>query len=100
MLGFFKSDKYINGYQIQAIFKIALHTKDLDLLYQIQKYFGAGKITKHGEASSQYTVKSLKDLDIILAHFDKYPLLSQKWSDYILFKDEISLIKSKQHLNI
>ena len=34
-----------------------------------------------------------------MAHFDKYPLLSQKWSDYILFKDAISLIKSKQHLN-
>lgn len=99
MLGFFKSDKYKMGYQIQAIFKIALHTKDLDLLYQIQKYFGAGKITKHGEASSQYTVKSFKDLETIISHFDGYPLLGQKWADYTLFKSAVQLIKDKKHLN-
>lgn len=98
-LGFFKSDKYKLDYQIQAIFKITLHKKDLDLLSHVKDYFGIGKITRHGNTTLQYTVKSLKDLDIILAHFDKYPLLSQKWSDYILFKDAISLIKSKQHLN-
>jgi len=66
------------GYQIQAIFKIALHSKDLDLLYQVQKFFRVGKITKHGETSSQYTVKSLKDLEIIISHFENYPLLGQK----------------------
>ena len=41
----------------------------------------------------------MKDLDIIISHFDKYPLLSQKWADYKLFKDAISLISNKEHLN-
>lgn len=99
MLGFFKSDTYRMGYQIQAIFKMALHSKDLDLLSQVQKFFGLGKITKHGETSSQYTVKSLKDLEIIIAHFDNYPLLGQKWADYTLFKSAVQLIKDKEHLN-
>lgn len=58
MLGFFNSDTYRMGYQIQAIFKIASRSEDLDLLSQVQKFFGLGKITKHGETSSQYTVKS------------------------------------------
>ena len=62
------------GYQIQAIFKITLHKKDFDLLSQIKDYFGVGSITKHGNTSLQYTVKSLKDLDIIISHFDKYLL--------------------------
>jgi hypothetical protein len=66
------------GYQIQAIFKITLHKKDYDLLCQIQDYFGTGKITKHGETTLQYTVKSLKGLESIISHFDTYPLLSQK----------------------
>jgi hypothetical protein len=99
ILGFFKSDKYKMGYQIQAIFKMALHSKDLDLLYQVQNFFGTGKITKHGETTSQYTVKSLKDLEIIISHFDNYPLLGQKWADYTLFKDGVQLIKDKEHLN-
>lgn len=30
---------------------------------------------------------------------DKYPLLSEKWGDYKLFKDGVELIKTKAHLN-
>jgi hypothetical protein len=66
------------GYQITAIFKIALHKKDYDLLYSIKNFFGVGKITKHGENSLQYLVRSLADLQRISDHFDKYPLLSEK----------------------
>ena len=109
-LGFFKSDNYKMGYQIQAIFKITLHKKDFDLLSQIQYYFGAfrpgllglgnkvGSITKHGDTTLQYTVKSLKELDIIMDHFDKYPLLGLKWGDYKLFSEGILLLKNKIHL--
>jgi hypothetical protein len=99
LLGFFKSDNYRMGYQIQAIFKITLHKKDLDLLCQIQDFFKLGKITNHGDTTLQYTVKSLKDLDVIISHFDKYPLLGLKQVDYKLFKDAISLLKNKEHLN-
>lgn len=99
LLGVFKSDNYRMGYQIQAIFKITLHKKDLDLLCQIQDYFKVGKITNHGDTTLQYTVKSLKDLEIIISHFDKYSLLGQKRVDYLLFKNAISLLKNKEHLN-
>ncbi len=46
------------GYQIQAIFKVTLHNKDYDLLSQIQAYFGVGKITKHGNTTLQYMIRS------------------------------------------
>ena len=61
---------------------------------------GSGSVTKHGETTLQYTVKSLKDLDRIISHFDTYPLLSQKGADYKLFKDAISLIRNKEHLTL
>jgi len=60
------------GYQVQAILKISLHDKDYDLLYQIRDYFLAslvGSITRHGSTYLQYSVKSLKDLSIIISHF-------------------------------
>ena len=99
MLFLRKSNEYKMGYQVQAIFKIALHKKDYNLLQIIQNFFGVGKITKHGDTTLQYTVKSLSDLQIIISHFDKYPLASEKWGDYKLFKQGIELMKVKAHLN-
>ncbi|GGA53251.1 hypothetical protein GCM10010917_43060 [Paenibacillus physcomitrellae] len=78
MIGLTKSEKYRMGYQVTAIFKISLHSKDYDLLCQIRNYFGVGIIIKHGETTLQYLVRSIKDLDVIISHFDAYPLISQK----------------------
>jgi len=66
------------GYQITAIYKIAMHKKDYHLLCTIRDFFGVGKITKHGDTTLQYLVRSLADLQVIISHFDKYPLLSEK----------------------
>jgi len=97
-IGLTKSEQYRSGYQVTAIFKISLHRKDYDLLCQIRDYFGVGVITKHGETTIQYFVRSIKDLNVILSHFEAYPLIGQKWADYILFKQAIVLIKNKEHL--
>lgn len=98
-LGFYKSSGYKMGYQIQAIFKITMHKKDYFLLLNIQNFFAVGKITKHGETTLQYTVKSLVDLQVIITHFDNYPLLGEKWGDFKLFKQGVELLKTKGHLN-
>lgn len=36
--------------------------------------------------------------NIIIPHFEKYPLISQKQSDYIIFKNIIELINKDEHL--
>ena len=35
--------------------------------------------------SKQYRVSSLSNLQVIIEHFDKYPLITQKQADYLLF---------------
>jgi hypothetical protein len=35
---------------------------------------------------------------VIIPHFDKYPLISQKRSDYILFKNIVELMDKGEHL--
>lgn len=82
-------------------FTFGLHGKDLALLYQIQSYFGIGLIRTHKDGYIYYSVKSAKDLiSIIIPHFDKYPLMTQKRSDFELFKLALELINKKQHLTI
>lgn len=61
-------------------------------------FFGVGNISFMGEDAVQYRVESLKDLAIIINHFNKYPLLTKKQSDFSIFKSAYSLIKNKSHL--
>jgi len=46
----------------------------------------------------QYKIQSLAEMETILNHFDKYPLLTQKHADYELFKEAYNLVLSKEHL--
>ena len=62
-------------------------------------FFGVGSISKEREQSLQYAAQSIKDLAIVLKHFDTYPLLTQKQADYLLFKQAIAIIKNKEHFS-
>jgi hypothetical protein len=59
-----------------------------------------GNVTvQKSKNSAFYFVSSIKDLnDIIIPHFDKYPLITQKRADFILFKSAIELMNKKDHL--
>ena len=68
---------------VEAIFSICLHKKDKAILEYIKSNLGVGNITLHGKNGIQYTVSSLPDLiNVIIPHFDKYPLLTQKRADF------------------
>jgi intein-encoded DNA endonuclease-like protein len=87
------------GVTCQAIFTIRLSLVDLPLLESIQCFFGVGNIFINKKDNyATYSVKSLKDIiNVIIPHFDKYPLLTQKHSDFLLFKSIIQLMEKKEH---
>lgn len=97
-VGISKHNRFKQGYSVEAVFKIHLHQKDLALLEVIQSYFGVGNIYKLGKGSIQYQVASVKELGVILDHFDKYLLITKKRGDYLLFKQAFNLIQNKEHL--
>jgi hypothetical protein len=100
-LGFKKNQTRKFGFQVQPCFSIGLHLKDKVILEKIQSFFdGIGKIYKHGDQSYRFMVYSLRDLEKIISHFEKYPLITQKWSDYQLFKQALDIIKNKKHLEL
>jgi len=84
----YKNNKYKTGWSVIPGFSIGLAIKDLPLLYQIKSYFETGIIViNEKNGSAFYSVKSIKDLiNIIIPHFDRYPLITRKWIDYELFK--------------
>ncbi len=88
------------GWNVELRFQISLHEKDAALLEQIKKYFGVGSVKKEGAQVVKYYVLSIKDISVIISHFDKYTLHTQKRADYELFKQAFSIILSKEHLTM
>ena len=72
------------------------------VLELIKAFFGGvGSITYASKDTLHYWIASLHDLiNVVLPHFDKYPLNTQKRADFILFKEIILLMINKEHLTI
>ena len=78
-----RSSKMNTGWIVNLQFGIKLHKKDRYLLELIQAFFtGIGSISSHGEDAVQFRVSSIKDLQVILDHFNYFPLITHKWSDF------------------
>jgi hypothetical protein len=97
---FLKSNKSLTGYYIQLSFQISLHNNDRFLLELIKSFFGVGNIQpKKKRDMVLYQVTSIKDLAVIISHFNKYPLITKKRADFELFQLAFKLVNRKEHLN-
>lgn len=94
-----KNKKYRVGFVVEAYFSITLHEKDISILQDIQRYLGVGSIRKDQKNTVKYRVESIKDIaNVIVPYFEKYPLITQKLADYLLFRDVVNLMINKEHL--
>ena len=59
---------------------------------------GVGEIYKSRSDLYEFKVSSIKDTSVIINHFDNYPLITQKFADYQLFKQAYDVIINKNHL--
>ena len=94
------NSRYKTGWCVQARIQIKMHEKDRALIQSIQEFFGGiGYISKPNNTSTvEFRVTNIKNIvDVIIPHFDNYPLITKKYSDYILFKQIILLMLNKEH---
>lgn len=96
MINIRRSSSNCLGWRIEPGFSIILHKKDLDVIEQIKKFYGVGSI--YSGSHAQFSVRSFKELSVIINHFDKYPLITQKQADYLLFREVFFMIESGEHL--
>lgn len=95
-----KSNNLKVNWQARLFFQISLHVKDRILLEQIKDFFCVGEIYTKTSDSIIYTVKSMRDLAVIIDHFEKYPLITQKRADYEVWKQVFIIIKNREHLTL
>jgi hypothetical protein len=75
-----------------------LHKKDISILEQIKNTLQMGNIRTRSESVVSYKIGSKKELQLLIDHFDKYPLVTCKFSDFLLFKQCFEIIKKQKHL--
>lgn len=98
-VGINKNSTMTIGYQVLPEFRIVQHKKDIKLLYKLKDFFQAGSVrVNHGDRY-ELRIRSLEHINnIIIPHFDKYPLMTQKKFDFLKFKHIINLMNQNTHL--
>lgn len=86
--------------KVKVSFEINLHKKDTDILYKLQSFFGIGAVyTRQDKPISWYRVTNITYINnVIIPHFTKYPLISKKRGDFLLWSKVIEIISNKDHL--
>nr|YP_010715993.1 NADH dehydrogenase subunit 4L [Paraisaria gracilioides]WDE74391.1 NADH dehydrogenase subunit 4L [Paraisaria gracilioides] len=95
-----KNPRYKTGWNVQARTQIKMHERDRDLILKIQKFFGGiGYVSNLNKNTTvEFRVSTLNDIvKVIMPHFEKYPLLTKKYYDYVLFRNIIKLMLEKEH---
>jgi hypothetical protein len=75
-------------------FKLTQSRYNLRVLHYIKKQLGIGSITKDG-TKGQYFIRDRKLLEtVIIPIFDKYPLLTTKYFDYVKLKKALIILNN------
>jgi hypothetical protein len=100
-ISFNKKAKMKTGIEIKPSFFIAQNKRNLQILKDIHAYFGCGAIRFNKyDQTYKYEVRSIKDLiNIIIPHFQEYPLRTTKLKDFDTFNEICHLIIRSHHLN-
>lgn len=77
-----------------------MHEKDKDILYKIKSFFGVGAVYLRPDRKlAVYRVTNVNYIkDVIIPHFTKYPLISRKRIDFLLWSKVVEIILNKDHL--
>lgn len=102
IVGLFEGDGWITiskkGKYLLYELGIEINIRDIKLLYKIKNIIGVGQISikkiknKDGtiKETCRYNVRNKNHLiNIIIPIFDKYPMLTNKYYDYLFFKENL-----------
>ena len=92
--------KLRTGLEVRPSFSLSLNEKDLELLQDLQTFFGCGWIRESkGDRTFKYEARAVSDLlDPIIPHFERYPLRGSKARSFAAFADVCRMIEQGDHL--
>jgi LAGLIDADG endonuclease len=80
--------------------KVTQKDHSMGILFDLQRYFKCGRVVIDNKKTGgwKYTVTDMKSIcNIIIPHFEKYPLVTSKHLDYLDFKFVVTMHSKNQH---
>ena len=98
-VSFTKRTKFLVGWETKPSFSVSQNHDRAEVLYLMQHYFGAGHMRRdRSDNTLKYEVRRLDDLITkVIPHFKKYPILSGKHKDFLLFEKVCLCMKKGEH---
>jgi hypothetical protein len=92
--------KLRTGLEVRPSFSLSLNEKDLELLRDLQTFFGCGWIRESKtDRTFKYEARAVENLlDPIIPHFERYPLRGSKARSFAAFADVCRMIEQGDHL--
>jgi hypothetical protein len=90
------------GISVTFSVEMKQHSNSSHVLKSIKKFFkDKGQISFSNKQKSvmRFKISNLNDiLNVVIPHFDQYPLITSKYLNYVDFKKAMFIIKSGEHL--
>lgn len=98
-VSFSKRDKFIVGWETKPSFSVSQNEDRAKSLFLIQKEFKCGFMRRDfSDKTLKYEVRSLEELiKNIIPHFENFPMLSTKQTDFESFKKICFLMQKGLH---
>lgn len=76
-----------------------MNLRDSLLIKKLRAFFNNIGVYKESGSCCYFDVNSIADLEFIIEHFLRYPLLSSKRNSFYIFKMIYEIVRAKQHLS-
>ena len=90
------------GHRVQLRFRITQHNRDIQLMNKIVEYFKTGKIYNYSgrSAINIIIVDFTSIIEILIPFFEKYPIIGEKFHDYIDWCKIHEIMMNRGHITI
>ena len=85
-------------WQVLPEFRIVQHSRDEELLNEIQRFFNAGKVVANHGNRKELRIRKLEELQMVVKFFGRNRLRTQKKKDFQLFSEVLCSMKKREHL--
>jgi hypothetical protein len=92
--------KLRTGLEVRPSFSLSLNERDLELLRDLQTFFGCGWIRESkSDRTFKYEARAVDDLlDPVIPHCERHPLRGSKARSFAAFADVCRMIEQGDHL--